>query len=81
MFPWVDRLFGTHYLPPNRQPAVYGTDTAISPGPARQLLDPFTGSSHDSDPRYDNIDSTASATLSDGVPEAGRSSVKASANP
>jgi sterol desaturase/sphingolipid hydroxylase (fatty acid hydroxylase superfamily) len=42
MFPWVDRIFGTLYLPPDRQPAVYGTDTTVSPGLAGQLLDPFT---------------------------------------
>ena len=47
MFPWVDRLFGTLYLPPNRHPAVYGTDTAVSPGLIGQLLDPFIGASHD----------------------------------
>jgi sterol desaturase/sphingolipid hydroxylase (fatty acid hydroxylase superfamily) len=86
MFPWVDRLFGTLYLPPGRQPAVYGTDTAVSPGLVGQLLDPFTSPSRDRDPHDDNpgldsIDSTASAALSDGVPEAGRSIAKASANP
>jgi sterol desaturase/sphingolipid hydroxylase (fatty acid hydroxylase superfamily) len=41
MFPWVDRIFGTLYLPANRQPAVYGTATAVSPTLAGQLLDPF----------------------------------------
>jgi sterol desaturase/sphingolipid hydroxylase (fatty acid hydroxylase superfamily) len=81
MFPWVDRLFGTLYLPPNRQPAVYGTDTAVSSGLVGQLLDPFVPPSRFGNPGYDNIDSTASAAHSDGVPEAGRSSVKASENP
>jgi hypothetical protein len=86
MFPWVDRLFGTLYLPPNRHPAAYGTDTTVSPGLIGQLLDPFIGAAHDhgtgyDSPGSDNIDSTASAALSDGVPEAGRSRAKASANP
>jgi sterol desaturase/sphingolipid hydroxylase (fatty acid hydroxylase superfamily) len=76
MFPWVDRIFGTLHLPSFRQPTIYGTDTAISPGLTGQLLDPFATSS-----RYASIDSTASAAASDGVPDAGRSSVKASANP
>ena len=53
MFPWVDRLFGTLYLPPNRHPAVYGTDTAVSPGLIGQLLDPFIGASHDRGRRYE----------------------------
>jgi sterol desaturase/sphingolipid hydroxylase (fatty acid hydroxylase superfamily) len=76
MFPWVDRIFGTLYLPRDRQPAVYGTDTAVSAGLVGQLLDPFAGKS-----RYGSIDSTASAAHSDGVPDAGRNSVRASANP
>jgi sterol desaturase/sphingolipid hydroxylase (fatty acid hydroxylase superfamily) len=74
MFPWMDRLFGTLHLPKGRQSAIYGTDTAVAPGLAGQLLDPFSVP-------YGNIDSTASAALSDGVPEAGRRRVKASANP
>jgi len=76
MLPWVDRVFGSYYLPKDRQPSVYGTHTAVSPGLTGQLLDPFAPSY-----RYGSIDSTASAAHSDGVPEAGRSSVKASANP
>jgi sterol desaturase/sphingolipid hydroxylase (fatty acid hydroxylase superfamily) len=76
MLPWVDRVFGSYYLPKDRQPSIYGTHTAVPPSLAGQLLDPFAPSS-----RYGSIDSTASAAHSDGVPEAGRSSVKASANP
>ena len=75
MFPWVDRIFGTLYLPPSR-PAVYGTDTAVSPNLGRQLTDPFAAFA-----RYGSIDNTASAAQSEGVPEAGRSKAKASLNP
>jgi sterol desaturase/sphingolipid hydroxylase (fatty acid hydroxylase superfamily) len=81
MFPWVDRIFGTLHLPSDRQPAVYGTDTMVSPGLMGQLLDPFAVSSRYGNPRFSSIDSTASAALSDGEPEDGRSRVKASANP
>ena len=73
MFPWVDRIFGTLHLPNRRQPAVYGIGAAVAQGLVGQLLDPFT--------RYGNIDSTALAADSDGVPDGARSSVKASANP
>ncbi|MDR3533639.1 MAG: sterol desaturase family protein [Rhodopila sp.] len=76
MFPWMDRIFGTLYLPKDRQPAVYGTNTPVPSGLAGQLLEPFAGPS-----RYGSIDSTASAAHSDGLPEDGRSKFKASANP
>jgi sterol desaturase/sphingolipid hydroxylase (fatty acid hydroxylase superfamily) len=91
MFPWIDRIFGTLYLPGDRQPATYGTDTAVSSGLIGQLLDPLTssaryrmpddGSSGLDSPAYGNIESTASAAHSDGVPDDGLSRVKASANP
>jgi len=38
--PWVDRLFGTFYLP-KRWPAAYGTDTVVSDRVEIQLLEPF----------------------------------------
>jgi hypothetical protein len=76
LFPWVDCLFGTLYLPPHRHPAVYGTNTVVPAGLIGQLLDPFAPSAS-----YCSIDSTASAAHSEGVPAAGRSRVKASANP
>lgn len=41
-FPWIDRLFGTLYLP-KTWPAEYGTDTPVAPDLAGQLLDPFEG--------------------------------------
>lgn len=78
MLPWVDRLFGSYHLPRDRQPTVYGTHTGVPADLVGQLLDPFAPASRQAE---GNIDSTASAAASDGVPEAGRSSVKASANP
>lgn len=82
MFPLVDRIFGTLYLPHDQQPAVYGTGTVVSPGLVGQLLDPFSEPRPFSQPwRYSSIDSTASAADSEGMPEDGRSRVKASANP
>lgn len=40
MLPWLDRLFGTYYLP-RHWPAEYGCDTPVAPGLAGQLLDPL----------------------------------------
>jgi sterol desaturase/sphingolipid hydroxylase (fatty acid hydroxylase superfamily) len=39
--PWLDRIFGTLYLPKNRQPERYGTDYPLSPHMFGQLLQPF----------------------------------------
>lgn len=41
IFPWVDKLFGTFYLPRNQWPMEYGIDAPMSPGLAGQLLHPF----------------------------------------
>lgn len=41
IFPWIDRLFGTLYLPPDRWPHRYGTDTAVPEGLGRQLVQPL----------------------------------------
>lgn len=41
MFPVVDRIFGTHYLPEKDWPQRYGTDTFVSKRLKRQLLDPI----------------------------------------
>jgi sterol desaturase/sphingolipid hydroxylase (fatty acid hydroxylase superfamily) len=38
--PWVDKCFGTLYLPPG-WPAKYGSDTRVAPDLAGQLLDPI----------------------------------------
>jgi len=43
MMPWVDKCFGTFYLPKNRWPAKYGIDAPMAPGLAGQLLQPFAG--------------------------------------
>jgi sterol desaturase/sphingolipid hydroxylase (fatty acid hydroxylase superfamily) len=41
MLPWPDRLFGTYYMPKRAWPADYGTDIAVSPNMAVQLLHPI----------------------------------------
>jgi sterol desaturase/sphingolipid hydroxylase (fatty acid hydroxylase superfamily) len=42
IFPWIDRLFGTLYMPANaRWPAVYGTDTPMPEDLIGQLVQPF----------------------------------------
>ncbi len=41
IFPWVDKLFGTLYLPKRRWPGKYGLNQAIAPSLAGQLLEPF----------------------------------------
>lgn len=45
MWPWIDRIFGTLHLPSDRQPMAYGTDSAVAPDLAGQLLEPFAGRS------------------------------------
>jgi sterol desaturase/sphingolipid hydroxylase (fatty acid hydroxylase superfamily) len=41
-FPWIDRVFGTYYLP-DEWPELYGLDgEQISPGFIRQTIEPFT---------------------------------------
>jgi sterol desaturase/sphingolipid hydroxylase (fatty acid hydroxylase superfamily) len=41
MLPWVDKLFGTLYLPKDKHPASYGIDQQLSPTLFGQLIDPF----------------------------------------
>ena len=41
MLPWLDRLFGTYHLDPQRWPAAYGIDEAMEPDLLGQLLHPF----------------------------------------
>ena len=41
VLPFVDRLFGTHYLPKGKWPEEYGTDTKVPASIAAQLLFPF----------------------------------------
>jgi sterol desaturase/sphingolipid hydroxylase (fatty acid hydroxylase superfamily) len=42
MLPWVDKCFGTLYLP-REWPAKYGSDTPVAPDLEGQLLDPVVG--------------------------------------
>jgi sterol desaturase/sphingolipid hydroxylase (fatty acid hydroxylase superfamily) len=41
ILPWVDRMFGTLYLPKDKQPERYGIDQPISGSLFGQLVDPF----------------------------------------
>jgi len=41
MLPWIDSLFGTMYLPRDKQPQSYGIDQPISPILFGQLTEPF----------------------------------------
>ena len=41
MLPWVDKMFGTFYLPSQLWPVKYGTDTYVDPSLAVQLLRPL----------------------------------------
>ncbi len=41
VLPWVDKMFGTLYLPKDKRPEHYGIDQAISPVLFGQLVEPF----------------------------------------
>ena len=41
MLPWVDKIFGTLYLPADKRPASYGIDERLAPGLVGQLVGPF----------------------------------------
>ncbi|MGA3186892.1 MAG: sterol desaturase family protein [Bryobacteraceae bacterium] len=41
MLPFMDKLFGTWYLPKKQWPSKYGTDTPMAPSLTGQLLQPF----------------------------------------
>ena len=41
LWPWVDRLFGTLYLPKDKQPAQYGIDEPLPASFLGQLVGPF----------------------------------------
>jgi len=41
IFPWVDKIFGTFYLPKNKWPKKYGIDQPIAPSLVGQLLEPL----------------------------------------
>jgi len=42
LLPWLDRCFGTYYMPAQTWPAKYGTDTTLPPTMAGQIFQPFT---------------------------------------
>lgn len=41
MLPWLDRIFGTWYVPQNQWPTKYGTDTPMADSFAGQLIQPL----------------------------------------
>jgi sterol desaturase/sphingolipid hydroxylase (fatty acid hydroxylase superfamily) len=41
MLPWMDRLFGTYYLPARQWPSAYGIEAKLPTGLAAQLLYPL----------------------------------------
>jgi sterol desaturase/sphingolipid hydroxylase (fatty acid hydroxylase superfamily) len=41
MLPWMDKLFGTYYLPKDAWPKRYGIDTPMTPSLLKQMLQPF----------------------------------------
>ncbi len=43
-FPWIDRIFGTFFLPKGRWPSDYGVPEAVPQGYLAQLRDPFVRS-------------------------------------
>lgn len=47
LFPWIDRLFGTHHLPKGVWPTTYGIDEPMAPGYLGQLASPFRRASGD----------------------------------
>lgn len=47
IFPWMDKLFGTFYLPKKQWPVKYGIDAPMAPSLAGQLLQPFVYSKTD----------------------------------
>jgi sterol desaturase/sphingolipid hydroxylase (fatty acid hydroxylase superfamily) len=61
MWPFVDRLFGTLYLPKDRQPERYGIDQPMPPTLAGQLVEPF---------RFWHTDSPPPAAAAGANPEA-----------
>jgi sterol desaturase/sphingolipid hydroxylase (fatty acid hydroxylase superfamily) len=42
LLPWIDRLFGTFYLPKHRRPERYGIDEPLAGSLVGQLLQPFS---------------------------------------
>jgi len=66
--PWVDWMFGTMYLPKDKQPARYGINQPISPVLFGQLVEPFmvwrkTGSSTVGVPRTGQVEDASVAVV------------------
>jgi sterol desaturase/sphingolipid hydroxylase (fatty acid hydroxylase superfamily) len=59
IFPVIDRVFGTAWLP-RHWPPVYGIDAPVSPTLVGQLLEPLKGEREDQDPQ---IQTTGKAHL------------------
>jgi sterol desaturase/sphingolipid hydroxylase (fatty acid hydroxylase superfamily) len=55
MLPFVDRLFGTWYLPGRKWPAEYGTDTQVGAEMMDQLVIPFLPGEKRADPSADRL--------------------------
>ena len=51
LLPWIDRAFGTLYLPKDKQPASYGIDQPLPSGLFAQLLQPFIPNTQDPMPQ------------------------------
>ncbi len=49
MLPFMDKLFGTWYLPKKQWPLQYGIDAPLAPGLAAQLLQPLSNASDTQD--------------------------------
>ena len=41
-FPWIDKIFGTHYLPDGQWPETYGLDDENIPRVSGAVLYPFS---------------------------------------
>jgi sterol desaturase/sphingolipid hydroxylase (fatty acid hydroxylase superfamily) len=74
MWPFIDRLFGTLYLPSDKQPARYGIDEPMSPALFGQLVDPFLFWRRSSPSSADNADRSLTADQTIELVAAGQSS-------
>jgi sterol desaturase/sphingolipid hydroxylase (fatty acid hydroxylase superfamily) len=68
LLPWVDCLFGTLYLPKDKQPAHYGIDERLPPSFLGQLVLPFLISRVSTSLRPAAADPTSVAALSSNHP-------------
>jgi sterol desaturase/sphingolipid hydroxylase (fatty acid hydroxylase superfamily) len=68
LLPWVDKIFGTLYLPKNKQPATYGIDQPTSPILFGQLAQPFMLWKKDAPPALVTDPSRTTDQIADAVP-------------